>query len=73
MKRKLKKSNWLPWILAVYAAAMSIYFGPELIASGNHTRFWITLVAEALCITGVYFALRRKERLQAEREEKEKG
>lgn len=68
MKRRLKKSRWLPWLLAIYAAAMAIYFGPQLLADGQYAKFWISLGAEAAAITGLYFVLCRKERLRDERE-----
>lgn len=63
MRRKLKKSIWMPAALAIYAAAMSAYFGPKLIAEGLALKFWISVAVEVIFIVGLYFALRHRERL----------
>lgn len=70
-RRKFKKSWWLPWTLALYAAAMSVYFGPRLIQEGYQTKFWISVGVEATVILLLFFALRHKEKLQERREAKE--
>lgn len=71
--KRLKKSIWLPATLALYAGVMSAYFGPQLIAEGNAVKFWISVGVEAVFVVGLYFALRRKEKLQSERIEREKN
>ena len=48
---------------------MSVYFGPRLIAEGEAVRFWISVGAEILIIVALFFALRRKEKLKARRED----
>ena len=63
MRRKLKRSWWLPAILAIYFAAMSAYFGPRLIAEGLALKFWLSVGFEVIIVVALYFALRRKERL----------
>lgn len=65
---KIKKQIWLPTILAIYFIAMSVIFGADLIASRQYARFWISATAETAVIIGLYFALRRRDRLRRERE-----
>lgn len=62
-RKKLKKSIWLPIILALYAGAMSAYFGLGLIAEGLALKFWISVGVEVVFIVGLFFALRHKEKL----------
>lgn len=62
-RKKFKKSIWLPLTLALYAGVMSAYFGPELIAEGLALKFWISVGVEVIFIIGLFFALRRKEKL----------
>lgn len=54
---------WLPLVLALYAAAMSCYFGPRLIAQGMAAKLWISVAVEAVIVIALFFALRRKENL----------
>lgn len=61
--KKIKKSVWLPLLLAVYCGAISCYFGPRLIEEGRGSKFWISVAFEAVVIIGLYFALHRKEKL----------
>ena len=60
---KFRKSIWLPATLAVYCAAITGYFGPRLIAEGQNAKLWISVAVEAVVIVGLFFALRRKEKL----------
>lgn len=62
-KKKFKKSIWLPAILALYSIFMSCYFGPRLIQEGRADKFWISVAFEVVVIFGLFFALRRKEKL----------
>lgn len=62
-RRRIRKSLWLPLVLALYAIAISCYFGPRLIAEGLATKFWISVAVEAVVVVGLFFALRRKENL----------
>lgn len=54
-------------VLALYGLAMSLYFGPRLIAEGQAVKFWISVGVEAAFVIGLYFALNRKEKLAANR------
>lgn len=62
--KRFKKSVWLPLVIALYAAAMSCYFGPTLIAEGRASKFWISVAFEAVVVIALFFFLRRKERLK---------
>lgn len=62
-RRKLKKSQWIPLGVALYAIGMSCYFGPRLIAEGLSVKFWISVAFEILIVVALFFALRRKEKL----------
>ena len=64
---RIKKYIWLPLVLALYATAMTLYFGPGLIKEGQAVKLWISVGVEALFIIGLFFALRRKEKLQSSR------
>lgn len=62
-RKRIKKSIWLPLALALYGGAMSAYFGPRLIAEGLVAKFWLSIIVEVLVVIGLFFALRRKEKL----------
>lgn len=62
-RRKIRKSVWVTASLAIYGAAMSAYFGPQLIAEGRALKFWLSVAVEVIFIVGLFFALRRKESL----------
>ena len=72
MRIRFRKSVWLPATLLLYAAVMSAYFGPSLIAEGQAAKFWISVGVELIFVAGLFFALRHKEKLQGERMEREK-
>lgn len=63
-RSNFRKSIWLSLGLALYCGGMSWYFGPKLIAEGRASKFWISVAFEAVIIIGLFFALRRKERLK---------
>lgn len=69
-KGKLKKSVWLPLGLALYGACMTLYFGPRLIAEGRGAKLWVSVAFEVILIIGLFFALRRKEKLSDKWKEK---
>lgn len=73
MKSRFKKSLWLPATLLLYAAVMSAYFGPTLIAEGQAVKFWISVGVEVIFVVGLFFALRHKEKLAGQRLEREKN
>lgn len=61
---KLKKYQFVTFLLVAYALFMTFYFGLDLLSSGQAMRFWVTLSAEALVIVLAFFALRRRDRLR---------
>lgn len=61
---KFQRYKVVTTLLVLYALFMSIYFGRDLINSGQTTRFFVTLGAEAVVIVLAFFALRRKDRLR---------
>ena len=70
---KLKKYQFVTAILVAYAAFMTFYFGIDLLKTGQSLRFWLTLSAETIVIILAFFALRRRDRLRAKRNDKEIG
>lgn len=61
--KRIRKSVWVPAALTLYAVAMSLYFGPRLIAEGLALKLWLSVAFEVIVIVGAFFALRRRERL----------
>lgn len=59
----MKKSHWVPLVLALYFAAMSAIFGPRLIAEGLALKFWLSVGFEVIIVVALFFVLRHKERL----------
>ena len=59
---KLKRYQIVPLLLAAYAIFMTIYFGLDLLRSGQSLRFYSTLSAETIVIILAYFFLRKKDR-----------
>lgn len=51
-------------LLIIYALFMTIYFGLDLLKSGQHTRFYLTVAAEVIVIILTFFALRRRDRIR---------
>lgn len=66
--KKYKRSSWLTIVLLVYVTAMAIYFLPRNTQTGN-TEKYLTVAASYVIVALLWFVLRRKERLAAEREE----
>ena len=62
------KYIWLPTLIAVYFIFMTLYFGLDLLRSGETTRFWITVGSETAVLAALVFFLKRRERLREERE-----
>lgn len=60
---KIKKHVWLPSILAGYFIAMLLFFGFELLKTGQHLRFWGTVGAEALIIFFLVIFLKKREKI----------
>lgn len=62
---KLKKYQFVTGLLIIYALFMTLYFGLDLLKSGQSLRFWLTLSGETIVIILAFFALRRRDRLRA--------
>lgn len=59
-KPRIKKSVWLPTLLAIYLLGMTIYFGTDLINNGEIARLILVFLADALVIALLYFLLRKQ-------------
>ncbi len=64
---KLQRHIVVTALLVVYALFMTLYFGLDLLKSGQALRFYITLGVETIVIILAFFALRRRDRLRNER------
>lgn len=62
------KYIWLPSLLGIYFIFMTIYFGLDLLRSGETFRFWATIGAELIVLIALVFFLKKRERLRCERE-----
>lgn len=62
------KYIWLPALLSIYFVFMTVYFGMDLLRSGETLRFWGTIAAEIAVLTALVFFLKKRERLRTERE-----
>lgn len=69
--KKYKKSSWLTAILFIYVSAMAIYFLPRNTQTGDMEKY-LTVAASYVIVTLLWWVLRRKERLAAEREKEMK-
>lgn len=63
------KYIWLPALLGLYFIFMTIYFGLDLLRSGETFRFWATIGAEIIVLIALVFFLKKRERLRNERED----
>ena len=62
------KYIWLPALLFIYFIFMTVYFGLDILRSGETLRFWATIGAETAVLLALVFFLKRRERLRTERE-----
>lgn len=67
MKQRLKKSTVVPVALLIYLAFMS-WIGRDYFLAGDYLFYFGIIGATLLCIIGLHFSLKRRERLAAERE-----
>lgn len=58
---KLKKHQFITFLLVVYALFMTLYFGLDLLKEGHNLRFWLTLSGEVMVIILAYFALKKRD------------
>ena len=61
MKKKLKKSTWMPLALLVYTTAMAVYFLPKN-TEISETEKWVTFGASYLIVALLWYVLRLKEK-----------
>lgn len=62
MKGRIKKSIWLPSVLAIYFMAMMAMFGPGLVRKGETARFITVSVIEIIIIILVHLFFKKRER-----------
>ncbi len=63
------KYIWLPALLSVYFLFMTVYFGLDLLRSGEMLRFWGTVAAEVVVLVALVVFLKKKEKYRRRREE----
>ena len=61
MRKKFRKSTWMPLALLVYTTAMAVYFLPRN-SEISDTEKWITFGASYGIIVLLWYVLRLKER-----------
>ena len=61
MKKKIKKSTWMPLALLVYTTAMAVYFLPKN-TEISATEKWVTFGASYLIVALLWYVLRLKEK-----------
>ena len=64
---KVQKYQVVTFMLVAYGLFMTLFFGLDLLKSGQALRFWLTLGAEIIVVTLAFFALRKRDRLRKER------
>ena len=68
MKRRFKKSTIVPAILLVYLAFMA-YIGRSMFYSDERAKYIAVIAVTTAIIILLHFSLKRKEKLQQQREE----
>ena len=68
MAKKIDKHIWLPLLLFVYFTGMAVYFIPRNNEMTDTMKI-VTIVVGYLIVAALYFALKKKKKLQDEREE----
>ena len=68
--RFIKNPNVTIAVLAIYTAAMYIYFFPRNTEMSN-TEKWLTVGASVAMLTLLWFLLRRRDKLRRQREEEQ--
>jgi cbb3-type cytochrome oxidase subunit 3 len=68
MAKKIDKQIWLPLVLFVYFTGMAVYFIPRNNEMTDTMKI-VTIVVGYLIVAALYFALKKKKKLQNEREE----
>ena len=71
-KSKIKRSVIFPVIMLAYLAVMA-WIGRDNLTQGNYLRYFSIIGVSLIIIVLLYFSLRRKEKLQKQREEEQYG
>lgn len=66
MRKKFKKSVWMPLILFIYTTGMAVYFLPRNTEISD-TEKWATIGMSYLVIALLWWVLRKKENLMEQR------
>lgn len=66
MKRRLRKSVWMPLVLLVYTTAMVMYFLPRNTEISDSEK-WGTIVVSYLVIVLLWLVLRKREQMLEKR------
>ena len=66
MRKKFRKSTWMPLILLIYTTGMAIYFLPRNTEISD-TEKWLTIGAAYLIVALLWWVRRKKEKLMEQR------
>ena len=66
MRKKFRKSTWMPLALLVYITAMAAYFLPKN-SEISDTEKWVTFGASYVIVGLLWYVLRLKEKRMAQR------
>ena len=66
MRKKIRKSVWMPLALLVYTTGMALYFLPRN-TEISATEKWVTIGAAYVIIALLWYVLRLKERRMDQR------
>lgn len=62
-RKKIRKSDWLPALLAIYFIVMAAIFVPSLIRTGQYLRVAIISIVEIAVLIALRVFLRKRENL----------
>ena len=62
-KVTIRKSVWLPILITIYFIGMAFYFGKEMLATGQQTRFLLISGIEIVVIIAMTIFLRKRENI----------
>ena len=64
---KLKRYHIITLLLTLYALFMTLFFGLDLLKSGEKVRFWVTLGCELVVIILAFFFLKKRDEMRIQR------
>lgn len=64
-----KSHIWIPALMTIYLIFMALRYKDELLAAHRYFQFYGTIGIEVVIIVALYFFLRKRNKLRAEREE----